>query len=98
MEPDVATIWNYAATDVRTPSVLCIIHDAGLEFPFFKGEPDNGIAFSGQRVPFGLLEVGFSDSLEKTKSRARHWIVRGNPGVEFSVLPKLIGRFFFLCP
>jgi hypothetical protein len=68
MELDVATIWNYAAMDVRTPSILLIIYATDLEFPHFKGEPDNGITFSGQRVPFNLLKADFSDIQEKTKS------------------------------
>jgi len=40
--------------------------------PFFKGEPDNDIAFGVRTVPFGLLEVGFADSHYKMKLQARN--------------------------
>lgn len=55
----------------------------GLTFPRFRGEPDGGLAFDNQRTPFCLIETGYSDSGKLTRSRAMHWIVRGQPGVNF---------------
>jgi hypothetical protein len=48
----------------------------GLYFPRFCGEPDGGIAWPGQEVPFIVIETGYSDSGSKTRSRAQHWITQ----------------------
>ena len=61
----------------RTSLMFCV----GLIFPRFNGEPDGGVAFKHQATPFCLIETGYSDSARLTRSRAMHWIVRGQPGV-----------------
>jgi len=52
-----------------------------LVIPEFQGEPDGGIAFRHQAVPFCLIVTGFSDSGTLTRTRAQHWITRGQPNV-----------------
>ena len=67
--------------DVTNSLLQATNHCTGLEFPHFRGEPDAGVAFRGERCPFALVEVGVYDTGEKTKRRAAHWITRGKPGV-----------------
>jgi hypothetical protein len=51
----------------------------------FTGEPDGGLAWYGEVVPFIVLETGYSDSGGKTRNRAQHWITRGHGQVSSSV-------------
>jgi hypothetical protein len=45
------------------------------------GEPDRGFAFEGQYLPFMVFETGYSDTGEKTRSRARNWLLSGQGNV-----------------
>jgi hypothetical protein len=73
--------WRDVEMDVSNSLSQPTNRCTGLEFPRFKGEPDAGVAFRGERCPFGLVEVGVLDSGKKTKQRAAHWVTRGKPGV-----------------
>lgn len=67
-----------------------------LDLGRFTGEPDGGLAWFGEVVPFIVLEVGYSDSGTKTRNRAQHWITRGhgqvNPSISTADLSSLLSR------
>lgn len=59
-----------------------------LSFPQFCGEPDGGLAFPGQVIPFVIIEVGLSDSGRNTNGRTEHWLRRAS-GQVFTVFKTL---------
>ena len=67
-----------------------LMFSVGLTFSQFKGESDGGVAFKHQPTPFCLIETGYSDSGRLTRSRAMHWIVHGQPGVNVPAVYILI--------
>src|SRR4030095_11850602 len=48
-----------------------------IRFPMFCGEPDGGLVWHGENLPFAILEVGYSDDGKKTRGRSIHWLTRG---------------------
>jgi hypothetical protein len=77
-------------TEVSKPSFLLPGADL-LEFGLgrFTGEPDGGLAWFGEIVPFMIIETGYSDSARKTRNRAQHWVVRGR-GQAYSAFSELL--------
>ena len=63
-----------------------------LSFPHFCGEPDGGLAFPGQVIPFIVVEVGVSDSATKTNGRMEHWLRRASGHVLIALLTSLMAR------
>jgi hypothetical protein len=45
--------------------------------PKFCGEPDGGLLWDGEDMPFALLEVGYADCTKKTRGRSSHWLTPG---------------------
>jgi hypothetical protein len=56
---------------------LILSNSIAITLPKFCGEPDGGLLWDGEDLPFALLEVGYSDCYEKTRGRAIHWLTRG---------------------
>jgi len=56
-----------------------------LHFPCFSGEPDWSLTWPGSTNPFIIIETGVSDTIEKTRSRARHWITKSAGSVSLVV-------------
>ena len=52
-----------------------------IKLPRFSGEPDGGLLWDGEELPFAVIEVGVSDGGTKTRGRCRHWITRGGGSV-----------------
>lgn len=48
-----------------------------IKLPRFCGEPDGGLLWPGEDLPFAVLEVGYSDTGRKTRGRSYHWLTRG---------------------
>jgi hypothetical protein len=48
----------------------------GLKFERFGGEPDGGIGWVEDKVPFIFLEVGVSDTKIKMANRVRHCLFK----------------------
>lgn len=63
----------------------------GLKFERFGGEPDGGIGWAEEKLPFVFLEVGVSDSKSKTVNRVRHWLSKAK-GKAF-----LCSKFLLIC-
>jgi len=74
--------------DVTNPFSEMRLMRLGLYLPRFCGEPDGGLAWPGQELPFAVIETGCSDSGVKIRSRAQHWVTRGGGSVypPFSML------------
>ena len=59
----------------------------------FWGEPEGGLAWPNQPLPFALIEVGVSDSGKKTRGRIVHWLTKGEGKVCSAVCELLIFRY-----
>jgi len=59
----------------------------------FSGEPDGGLTWPNEPLPFALIEVGVSDSGEKTRGRIVHWLTKGEGKVCSAVCELLIFRY-----
>ena len=44
----------------------------------FSGEPDGGLTWPNESLPFALIEVGVSDSGKKTRGCMVHWLTKGH--------------------
>ena len=77
-------------TEVTNPSFLFLgANLLVLGLSRFTGEPDGGLAWFGEIVPFVIIETGYSDSARKTRNRAQHWVVRGR-GQVYSTFGELL--------
>jgi len=66
------------------------LHGSGrLKFERFSGEPDGGVGWIGEKIPFVFLEVGVSDTKNRTVNRVRHWLFKakgkGRLGIALSI-------------
>ena len=53
------------------------------------GEPNGGLAWFGEIVPFMITETDYFDSARKTRNRAQHWVMRGR-GQVYSAFSELL--------
>lgn len=60
-----------------------------IDLERFSGKPVGGLAWAGQKLPFGLIEVGISESGRKTRGRTIQWLTRGTGGV-YSTVARLL--------
>jgi len=69
--------------DQRNEPLTTLIRPNSLDtkLPHFSGEPDGGLLWDGEELPFAVIEVGISDGGAKTRGRCRHWITRGGGSV-----------------
>ena len=74
------------------PSQLPAAADVSTILSHFCGEPDGGLAFPGQVIPFIVVEVGVSDSATKTNGRMEHWLRRASGHVLIALLTSLMAR------
>lgn len=63
-------------TNVTSPPLIQS-NSIVISFPAFCGEPDGGLIWDGENLPFAILEVGYSDGGKKIRSRSSHWLTRG---------------------
>ena len=76
MSSEMMKLLRLLMTNVTSP-LLIQPNSIVISFPRFCGEPDGGLLWDGENLPFAILEVGYSDGGKKTRSRSSHWLTRG---------------------